>query len=80
MAKIRALMNKGVSCVLVIGGSGDYFEVADCVIAMDSFRAVDMSQQAHQITEQFGYSYKASYLAEFGSVTARTPTSIYTGA
>ena len=26
-----------VSSILVLGGSGDYFEVADTVIAMDSY-------------------------------------------
>ena len=42
-AKVRPLAdvgpeggNGGVSSILVLGGSGDYFEVADTVIAMDA--------------------------------------------
>lgn len=36
--KIRPLFDvKKVSCILVIGGCGDYFEVADTVIMMDCY-------------------------------------------
>ena len=38
ISKIRALAARGVSTVLVIGGCGDFFDVADTVIAADSFR------------------------------------------
>ena len=31
IAKVRPLVDRGVSCILVIGGSGDYFDVADVV-------------------------------------------------
>ena len=32
----------GVSSILVLGGSGDYFEVADTVIAMDLYVPADV--------------------------------------
>jgi predicted ABC-class ATPase len=35
-----------VSTVLVMGGSGDYFDVADTVIWMNEFRPVDVTDQA----------------------------------
>ena len=38
IAKIRALAARGVSTLLVIGGCGDFFDVADTVIAADSFQ------------------------------------------
>lgn len=38
ISKIRALAGCGVSTVLVIGGCGDFFDVADTVIAADSFQ------------------------------------------
>lgn len=41
--------DKGVSCILVIGGSGDYLEVADTVIRMDAYRARDVTAQARKI-------------------------------
>ena len=37
IAKIRALVSRGVSCVLVMGGAGDYFGVSDAVVAMDCY-------------------------------------------
>lgn len=36
----------GVSTVLVVGGSGDYFDVADTVIAMRSYRPCDATSAA----------------------------------
>ena len=39
----------GVSTVLVIGGSGDYLDVADTVIAMESFRPHDVSERARKV-------------------------------
>ena len=39
----------GVSAVLVIGGSGDYLDVADTVIAMESFRPHDVTACARAV-------------------------------
>lgn len=39
----------GVSSVLVTGGSGDYLEVADTVIQMDTFRPRDRTADAREI-------------------------------
>lgn len=48
--KVRSLYEeKGVSTVLVIGGSGDYFEVADHVIMMDEYTPKDATQRAKEI-------------------------------
>ena len=79
VAKMRALVNLGVSCVLVIGGSGDYFEVADHVIAMDSFRALDLTEKSQEIARQFGHSYSDSAQASFGSISQRAPIDIHSG-
>ena len=38
-----------VSTVLVIGGSGDYLDVADTVIAMESFRPHDVTARARMV-------------------------------
>jgi Predicted ATPase of the ABC class len=59
ISKIRALAARHVSCILVIGGSGDYFDVADTVIAMDSYRAKDVTEEAHAIAQRFGPSVSA---------------------
>jgi len=45
----RLYEDLGVSTVLVIGGSGDYLDVADTVIAMDAFRPADVTARARDI-------------------------------
>jgi predicted ABC-class ATPase len=48
--RIRELRDRlGVSTLLVMGGSGDYFDHADLVIQMDSYRAVDVTSDAREI-------------------------------
>ena len=73
--KIRSLYeDKGVSSILVIGGSGDYFDVADCVIMMDSYQCMDVTTRAKEIAAA-GASHVASSSEPFGSVVARCPVS-----
>lgn len=48
--KVRQLADeRGISTILVIGGSGDYFDVADRVIAMDAYRPLDVTERAKEI-------------------------------
>ena len=48
--RIRQLFSeKGISTILVLGGSGDYFAVSDYVIQMRNYRPVDATDQAHEI-------------------------------
>ena len=48
--RIRELRDQlGVSTLLVMGGSGDYFDHADLVIQMDSYRARDVTGEAREI-------------------------------
>jgi predicted ABC-class ATPase len=50
---IRSLLHeKGISTILVVGGSGDYFDVADHVIMMDSYRCVDVTAKAKAIAAE----------------------------
>lgn len=42
----------GVSTVLVMGGSGDYFGVADHVIQMVDFEPLDVTRRAHEIAHR----------------------------
>ena len=39
----------GVSSVLVVGGSGDYLDVADAVITMDEYHPHDATQRAREV-------------------------------
>ncbi|GAA4283641.1 ABC-ATPase domain-containing protein [Brevibacterium daeguense] len=48
--RVRPLHEElGVSTVLVAGGSGAFFDVADQVIALDAYRPSDVTAQAHEI-------------------------------
>ena len=50
ISRIRDLYEiNGVSTVLVVGGSGDYFAVADKVLMMDSYAPVDVTERAKEI-------------------------------
>jgi len=40
-----------ISVVMVMGGSGDYFWLADRVVMMDSYHPVDMTQKAHELAQ-----------------------------
>ncbi|SJZ61260.1 Predicted ATPase of the ABC class [Marinactinospora thermotolerans DSM 45154] len=39
----------GVSTVLVMGGSGDYFDVADQVVMLDGYRPYDVTEKAREL-------------------------------
>jgi predicted ABC-class ATPase len=50
--KVRQLYDDlGVSTTLVIGGSGDYLDKADTVIAMEAFRAYDVTDRARAVVD-----------------------------
>ncbi|SMF66229.1 ABC-ATPase domain-containing protein [Pseudobacteriovorax antillogorgiicola] len=51
--RIQELKAKGISTIMVVGGSGDYFEVADHIIGLKSYEAMDMTQEAKTIAEKF---------------------------
>jgi len=48
--RVRELYEQhGVSTIVVMGGSGDYFEVSDTVIMMDAYEPQDVTAQAQRI-------------------------------
>ncbi|WPF89706.1 ABC-ATPase domain-containing protein [Cyanobacterium aponinum AL20118] len=70
--KIKALYEDyGVSTILVMGGSGDYFEVANTVIAMDSFQPLDVTDKAKQIALDFPQFREGGDSIKFGKITPR---------
>jgi predicted ABC-class ATPase len=47
---VRSLYDDcGVSSIMVIGGVGDYFDVADNVVVMDCYECLDATERAKQI-------------------------------
>jgi len=72
--KVRQLHNDlNVSTILVMGGSGDYFEVADQVIGMNNYKPEDMTDQAKDIHQQFESQRTSEGGDSFGQVTPRAP-------
>lgn len=58
--RVRELYRqKGVSTILVIGGSGEYLSVADRIYRMDDFRIYDATTQAKEICAAHGVCAEA---------------------
>jgi len=72
--KIRLLhRDHGVSTILVIGGSGDYFDVADCVICMVEYKPYDLTIKAKAIAEKYRAERRPEGGDSFGNITERIP-------
>ncbi|MBD0362060.1 MAG: ABC-ATPase domain-containing protein, partial [Coleofasciculus sp. C3-bin4] len=72
--KVRQLYTDyAVSTILVMGGSGDYFDVAVTVIAMENFQPHDVTEKAKAIA----FANRTERISEggkgFGEITARIP-------
>ncbi len=52
--KINALKNTaGVSVIVVVGGLGDYFDVADSVLMLDEYRIKDVTKMAREVSARY---------------------------
>jgi predicted ABC-class ATPase len=72
--KVRQLFaDLGVSTILVMGGSGDYFDAADTVIMMDSYQPRCVTMQAREIARRHANRRADEGGAAFGEVLARRP-------
>ncbi|KAJ1994548.1 hypothetical protein GGI25_003103 [Coemansia spiralis] len=58
---------KRVSSILVIGGCGDYLDVADTVIGMQEYRALDVTAKANEIAQNMPILL-AKATSEYGSI------------
>jgi predicted ABC-class ATPase len=74
--RVRELYESfGVSSVIVMGGSGDYFDVADTVIMMDSYEPRNVTEQARALTKpsQIKSESSSNFGSSFGQSTTRCP-------
>ena len=72
--KVRHLSrDRGVSTVLVIGGSGDYFDAADRVICMKEYLPYDLTSEAKAIAQKYRAERRPEGGDEFGAFTPRIP-------
>jgi predicted ABC-class ATPase len=63
----------GVSTILVMGGSGDYFDVADTVIMMDTYQPKCATDHAKEIAHKQIARRIDEGGPKFGAVTSRRP-------
>ena len=64
---------RGVSTVIVMGGSSDYFEVADTVIAMHEYEPRLVTDEAHALVEEFPGNRANESAGSFDAPRPRTP-------
>ncbi len=65
----------GVSTVLVMGGCGDYFDIADRVIAMREFQPEDVTDEARRIAREHGSTRQIEVAAPLARIADRAPQS-----
>jgi predicted ABC-class ATPase len=70
--RIRELRDRlGVSTVLVMGGSGDYFDHADTVIHMESYQPHDVTGRARAVAAEFPTARQEEHAADLEPPVAR---------
>lgn len=70
--RIRALFTEcGVSTIIVMGGSGDYLDVADTVLMLDEYHCLDVTERARSISADL--PRKVTALSDFPDSLARVP-------
>jgi len=72
--KIEQLYREiGISTVLAIGGSGDYFDVADRVICMIEYRPFEVTEESRKIAEKYSAERTPEGGESFGESSERIP-------
>jgi predicted ABC-class ATPase len=72
--KVKQIFSdKGVSTVLVMGGIGDYFDVADTVIWMKDYLPHEVTDQARRISQDYPTRPSSGGPARFGAIEKRIP-------
>ncbi|MGD9202118.1 MAG: ABC-ATPase domain-containing protein [Chitinispirillia bacterium] len=65
---------RGISTVLVMGGTGDYFEVADSVIQMQEFKPYNVTDNANKIARRIPTGRNNEFFHTFKNEMKRCPT------
>ena len=74
LERVRELYDTlGVSTVLVMGGCGDYFDAADCVISMREYRPCEVTGEAKRIAAEHGTGRQTEARAPLDRIAPRIP-------
>ena len=72
--RIRELYERhGVSTVLVMGGCGDYFDMADTIIAMQEYQPLDVTEEAQRIAREFQTQREIETTSPLSEIKSRIP-------
>ena len=72
--RVRQMYSEhGVSTVLVMGGSGDYFEAADTVISMVEYVPVDSTEEAREVARVYPTGRQGAQMGAFEPSLRRKP-------
>ena len=63
----------GISSILVLGGSGDYLEVADTILAMDSYIPREVTQEARTVAADLPTGRLQEIAQPHGPIRPRVP-------
>ncbi|SFE37651.1 ABC-ATPase domain-containing protein [Alteribacillus iranensis] len=70
--KVQSLYKEhDVSTILVVGGAGDYFDVADCVVMMEEYVPSDVTEEAKDIARTYETERVSEAGNDFGSLPKR---------
>lgn len=64
---------KGISTIVVIGGSGDYFDIVDRVILMENYLPYDVTSEAKKIALEFETKRKIEVINQPIQIKERVP-------
>ena len=72
--RVRELYDTmGMSTVLVMGGCGDYFDVADTVLMMRDFLPIEVTQEARRVAQTYATNRRRELTAPMPKNFPRTP-------
>jgi predicted ABC-class ATPase len=72
--RVRSLYEVyGISTILVMGGSGDYFDVSDQVIAMENYQPWEATAKAKAVAEKYPTGRIPEGDRQFGTLRPRVP-------
>lgn len=70
--KVKQMKDQlNISTVLVMGGSGDYFDMADQVILMDHYLPYNVTAEAKKIADKYPTDRETEGGKEFGTISER---------
>ena len=72
--RVREMYQKlGVSTIVVLGGSGDYFDIADNVIMLSEYLPYEVTEQAREVASRFRTNRSKEGKIDFQGVKKRVP-------